>query len=232
MLGERLAGVLRVVYLVFTEGHMATRGDEPLRVDLSEEAIRLARVLARLMPDEPETLGLLALLLLTDARRPARLDGGELVALADQDRSRWDAVRIEEGVAVLERGLALRRPGPYLIQAAIAGLHARARTWEDTDWEQIAGLYAELERHDASPVVTVNRAVAVGLARGPEAGLAVLDSVAADPRLERYQPLHAARAELLRRAGDPAADAAFARAIELSGNAAERSALERRRRAP
>ena len=231
MLGERLAGVLRVVYLVFTEGHMATRGDEPLRVDLSEEAIRLARLLVRLMPDEPETLGLLALLLLTDARRPARLDGGELVALADQDRSRWDAVRIEEGVAVLERGLALRRPGPYLIQAAIAGLHARARTWEDTDWEQIAGLYAELERHDASPVVTVNRAVAVGLARGPEAGLAVLDSVAADPRLERYQPLHAARAELLRRAGDPAADAAFARAIELSGNAAERSALERRRRA-
>jgi RNA polymerase sigma-70 factor, ECF subfamily len=133
---------------------------------------------------------------------------------------------------VLERGLALRRPGPYLIQAAIAGLHARASAWEDTDWEQIAGLYAELERHDPSPVVTVNRAVALGLAWGPGAGLAVLDSVAADPRLARYQPLHAARAELLRRAGDPAADAAFARAIELAGNAAERSALERRRRSP
>ena len=132
---------------------------------------------------------------------------------------------------MLERGLALGRPGPYLIQAAIAGLHAQASRWEATDWPQIAGLYAELERRDGSPVVTVNRAVAVGLAHGPAAGLAILDRVAADPRLERYQPLHAARAELLRRAGDPAADAAFARAIELSGTAAERSALERRRRA-
>ena len=128
MLAERLAGVLRVVYLVFTEGHMATCGESAVRGDLCEEAIRLARLIARLMPDEAEALGLLALLLLTDARRAARLDGGELVALEDQDRTRWDAARITEGVAVLERGLALGRPGPYLIQAAIAGLHAQATT--------------------------------------------------------------------------------------------------------
>jgi RNA polymerase sigma-70 factor, ECF subfamily len=224
LLAERLASVLRVVYLVFTEGHGATR------VDLSEEAIRLARLLARLMPDAAEALGLLALLLLTDARRPARLDGGELVALEDQDRSRWDAGRIAEGLAVLDHALALGRPGPYVIQAAIAALHAQAADWEATDWPQIAALYAELERRDPSPVVTVNRAVAVALAEGPAAGLAILDAVAGDPRLERYQPLHAARADLLRRAGDPGADAAYARAIELSSNAAERSALEARRR--
>jgi RNA polymerase sigma-70 factor (ECF subfamily) len=230
LLGERLAGVLRVVYLVFTEGHSATRGDAAVRVDLCEEAIRLARLLARLMPDAAEALGLLALLLLTDARRAARLAGGELVALEDQDRSCWDARRIAEGVAVLERALALARPGPYVIQAAIAALHAQAPAWEDTDWPQIAGLYAELERIDPSPVVSVNRAVAVGLADGPAAGLAILGAVADDARLERYLPLHAARAELLRRAGDPAADAAYASAIALSENAAERSALERRRR--
>jgi RNA polymerase sigma-70 factor (ECF subfamily) len=231
LLGERLAGVLRVVYLVFTEGHNATRGADAVRVDLCEEAIRLARLLARLMPDAAEALGLLALLLLTDARRAARLDErGELVALADQDRARWDAARIADGLAVLDRAVALGRPGPYVIQAAIAALHARARGWEETDWPQIAGLYAELERVDPSPVVTVNRAVAVSFADGPAAGLAILDAVAADPRLERYLPLHAARAELLSRAGDDAADDAYARAIELSENAAERSALERRRR--
>jgi RNA polymerase sigma-70 factor (ECF subfamily) len=230
-LGDRLAGVLRVVYLVYTEGHAATRGEDAVRVDLCEEAIRLARLVARLMPDAAEALGLLALLLLTDARRAARLDSrGELVALEDQDRSRWDAAWIAEGAAVLDRALALGRPGPYVIQAAIAGLHARARAWEETDWPQIAGLYAELERHDASPVVTVNRAVAVAFADGPAAGLAILDAVADDPRLERYLPLHAARAELLARAGDGAADDAYARAIALSENAAERSALERRRR--
>jgi RNA polymerase sigma-70 factor (ECF subfamily) len=229
LLGDRLAAVLRVIYLVFTEGHSATRGEEALRVDLCEEAIRLARLLARLMPDAAEALGLLALLLLTDARRAARLDGGELVALEDQDRSRWDAGRIAEGVAVLDRALALGRPGPYLIQAAIAALHARAETWEATDWPQIAGLYAELERRDPSPVVTINRAVAVAHADEPAAGLAILDAVADDPRLERYLPLHAARADLLRRAGDPAADAAYARAIELSANAAERAALQARR---
>ena len=226
-LPERLAGVLRVVYLVFTEGHAAARGDAPIRGELCEEAIRLARLLVALMPDAAEAHGLLALLLLTDARRAARLDaGGELVALEDQDRSRWDAARVEEGAAVLERALRLPAPGPYAIQAAIAALHSRAPSWAATDWPQIAGLYAVLARHDPSPVVTVNRAVAVGFADRPEAGLALLEGL----ELPTYQPLWAARAELLRRAGDRAgADEAYARAIELSGNAAERAALERRR---
>jgi RNA polymerase sigma-70 factor (ECF subfamily) len=231
-LAERLAGVLRVIYLVYTEGHVATRGDEPVRGDVCDEAVRLARLLARLMPDESETLGLLALLLLTDSRRTARLrDDGSFVGLDEQDRTRWDAERIRDGVQVLERALALRRPGPYVIQGAIAALHAQAPSWDATDWPQIAGLYAELERHDPSPVVTINRAVAVGFADGPAAGLAILDALEADPRLDRYQPLHAARAELRRRAGDAAgAEAAYAEALALTSNAAERAALERRRR--
>ena len=224
LLPERLAGVLRVVYLIYTEGHVATRGPEAIRGDLCEEAIRLARLLVRLMPDESEARGLLALLLLTDARRAARVSGGELVALPDQDRGLWDAERIAEG-----RALVGGLPGPYALQAAIAAVHADAPTWEATDWPQIAALYAELERVDASPVVTVNRAVAVGFADGPQAGLALLDAVAGDERLARYQPLHAARAELLARAGDAvAAGEAYDRAIELSDNAAERAALRRR----
>jgi RNA polymerase sigma-70 factor, ECF subfamily len=228
---ERLAGVLRVVYLVYTEGHVATGGDVPVRGDVCEEAIRLARLIARLMPDEPEALGLLALLLLTDARRPARVDErGELVSLQDQDRSLWDRSHIEAGREALVRALRLGRPGAYVVQAAIAALHAQAPTWEATDWTQIAGLYAELARHDPSPVVEVNRAVAVAFADGPQAALAILDALEADARLDRYQPLQAARAELLRRSGDAAgADAAYAAAIALSGNPAERAALERRR---
>jgi RNA polymerase sigma-70 factor (ECF subfamily) len=217
LLPERLAGVLRVVYLIFTEGHGAVRGE------LCEEAIRLARLLVRLMPDESEARGLLALLLLTDARRAARMADGELVALPDQDRSLWDAQRIGEG-----RALIPRQPGPYALQAAISALHSTARSWEATDWPQIAALYAELQRYDGSPVVAVNRAVAVGFADGPRAGLALLDAAAADERLARYQPLHAARAELLTRAGEDA-DEAYARAIELSDNEAERAALSRRR---
>jgi RNA polymerase sigma-70 factor (ECF subfamily) len=233
LLADRLAGVLRVVYLVYTEGHVATRGEAPVRGDLCEEAIRLARLLVRLMPDEAETLRLLALLLLTDARRAARVRAdGSLVPLDEQDRTAWDAERIREGVDVLERAFRLGRPGPYVVQAAIAALHAQAPTWEETDWTQIAGLYAELERFDPSPVVTVNRAVAVGFAEGPAAGLAILDGLGSDARLERYQPLHAARAELRRRVGDTAgADAAYAAAIALSSNEAERNALERRREA-
>ncbi len=225
LLPERLAGVLRVVYLIYTEGHVATRGSEAVRGDLCEEAIRLARLLVRLMPDESEARGLLALLLLTDARRAARVSDGELVALPDQDRSLWDAERIAEGRALIG-GMA----GPYVIQAAIAALHSGAPAWEATDWVQIAGLYAELERLEPSPVVTVNRAVAVGFADGPRAGLAILDAVAGDERLARYQPLHAARAELLVRAGEPA-DAAYAQAISLTSNEGERRALEARRRA-
>jgi RNA polymerase sigma-70 factor (ECF subfamily) len=231
LLGERLAGVLRVVYLIFNEGHVATGGDAPIRGELCDEAIRLARLVVRLMPDEPEAQGLLALLLLTDARRAARVGAdGVLVSLAEQDRARWDAARTDDGVAILERALRLGRPGPYLVQAAIAAVHAQAPTWEATDWPQIAGLYAQLERHDPSPVVTINRAIAVGFADGPRAGLAVLDALDADPRLERYQPLHAARADLLRRAGDAVgADAAYAAAIALEANPAQRAALERRR---
>jgi RNA polymerase sigma-70 factor (ECF subfamily) len=231
LLPERLAGVLRVIYLVYTEGHSATRGELPVRGDLCEEAIRLARLLARLMPDEAETLGLLALLMLTDARRPARVDAaGDLVALEDQDRSRWDARRIADGRAVLDRALKLRRSGPYVIQAAIAALHVQAPDYDSTDWRQIAALYDLLAKLDPSPVVAVNHAVAVGLADGPHAGLAILEVAATDSRLARYQPLHAARAELLRRVGDAAgADAAYERAIALTSNEAQRAALQRLR---
>jgi RNA polymerase sigma-70 factor, ECF subfamily len=225
LLPERLAGVLRVIYLVYTEGHGG------LRDDLCEEAIRLARLLARLMPDEPEALGLLALLLVTDGRRTGRVGhDGELVSLEEQDRAVWEADRIADGAATLDRALRLGRAGPYVVQAAIAALHSQAPTWEATDWPQIAGLYGELERLDPSPVVTVNRAVAVAFADGALAGLAILDTLRDDPRLDRYQPLHAARAELLRRAGDTsAADAEYARAIALAGTDAQRAALELRR---
>jgi RNA polymerase sigma-70 factor, ECF subfamily len=232
VLPERLAGVLRVVYLVFNEGYVAAAGDALVRGELCDEAIRLARLLARGLPADAETLGLLALLLLLDARRAARVDDdGVPVALEDQDRARWDAARIEEGRAILHRALALPARGPYVIQAAIAALHAEAASFAATDWPQIAGLYAELERREPTPVVAVNRALAVGLAEGPAAGLALLDGLDTDRRLARYQPLHAVRAELLRRAGDTAgADAAYERAIALSGNEREREALRRRRR--
>jgi RNA polymerase sigma-70 factor (ECF subfamily) len=230
-LPERLAGVLRVVYLVFTEGHSATAGTALQRPDLCAEAIRLARLLTGLLPEDAEVRGLLALLLLTDARRAARVDAaGAYVGLEHQDRSRWDAGQVAEGRAVLEAALRLRRPGPYQLQAAIAALHAGAPSWAATDWPQIAALYGALARAAPSPVVEVNRAVAVGMAEGPSAGLAVLETAAADPRLHAYQPLHAARAELLRRAGDAGgADAAYAQAIALSANAVERAELQRRR---
>jgi RNA polymerase sigma-70 factor (ECF subfamily) len=225
--------VRAVLYLVFNEGYAASRGDRLVREDLCTEAIRLARLLARLMPDDAETLGLLALMLLHDSRRPARIDAqGRYVALPDQDRSAWDRVRIDDGSKTLERALRLRRPGPYQVQAAIAALHAQAPDERGTDWPQIAALYCRLARMTPSPVVEVNRAVAVGMADGPRAGLALLDQLGADKRLVAYQPFHAARAELLRRAGDPAGAAdAYAQAISLSSNAVEREELERRRAA-
>jgi RNA polymerase sigma-70 factor (ECF subfamily) len=225
--------VRAVVYLVFNEGYAARDGRRLVRADLCDEAIRLGRLLAQLMPDDAETAGLLALMLLHDSRRAARTDAaGGFVALPDQDRARWDAARIEEGTAVLDRALRLRRPGPYQLQAAIAALHASAPDAEHTDWRQIAGLYCALERMAPSPVIAVNRAVALGMADGPDAGLAVLDGLAADRRMAAYQPFHAARAELLRQAG-AARDAAeaYARAIELSANDVERAELERRREA-
>jgi RNA polymerase sigma-70 factor, ECF subfamily len=224
-LPDRLAGVLAVVYLIFNEGYSASEGGRLVREDLCEEAIRLGRLLAELMPDDPEAAGLLALMLVHDARRAARVDdGGRYVALPDQDRGRWDAERLAEGRAQLDRALRLRRAGPYQLEAAIASLHCEP----DVDWPQVAGLYRLLASMAPSPVVEVNRAVALGMAGDPEAGLRVLDAV----DLERYQPYHAARAELLRRSGDPAAaDAAYERAIALSSNAVERAELERRRAA-
>jgi RNA polymerase sigma-70 factor, ECF subfamily len=226
----RLAGVLRVVYVIFTEGHTATDGEDLVRAGLCDEAVRLARLLADLMPDDAESLGLLALLLLTDARRPARIaPSGEPVPLDRQDRLRWDRDEIAEGVDLLERALRLARPGPYQLQAAISAVHAEAPSFADTDWRQIAALYARLEELEPTPVVTVNRAVAVAYADGAAAGLAVLDALSGDDRVTRYQPFHAARADLLRRAGDvDGARAAYRRAVELTDNAPERAALAER----
>jgi RNA polymerase sigma-70 factor, ECF subfamily len=226
VLPERLRSVLAVLYLVFNEGYSASGGDAPVRADLCEEAIRLAKLLAVLMPDEPEALGLLALLLLHDARRAARTgDDGELVLLEDQDRSLWNRERAAEGTRVLERALSRRSPGPYQLQAAIASLHLEAQRADDTDWPQIAALYETLARLEPSPVVELNRAVAVAMADGPERGLELIDRV----ELPSYHLLHAARADLLRRLGrrDEAA-ASYRRALELPMNAADRHFLERR----
>ena len=226
----RLGGVLSVLYLIFNEGYGAAAGDRLVRGELCSEAIRLGRLLHDLMPDEPEAGGLLALMLLHDARREARVDdAGAFVPLDRQDRSRWDAGRVAEGVHVLERALTRRQPGPYQLQAAIAALHVQAPRAEDTDWAEVAELYAALARVAPSPVVEVNRAVAVGFAEGAQAGLAVLALLADDRALAGYQPLHAARAALLARSGDTAAAAdAYRTAIGLSANAVERAELERR----
>ena len=229
-LPARLAAVLRVVYLVFTEGHLAARGDALIRADLCDQAIRLARALAALIPDEPEVIGLLALLLLTDARRGARTGpDGDLVLLADQDRSRWDRAMIAEGEELVEQALRRSRPGPYQIQAAIAACHSAAASAEATDWREIALLYGELIRYEPTPMVEANRAVAVAMSEGPAAGLVILDSVGRDPRLARWPQLHIARAELLRQVGRRAeAIAAYEAAIALEPPAPERAYLARR----
>ena len=230
VLPDRLHGVLMVVYLIFNEGYEASGGDRLVRGELCSEAIRLGRLLARLMPDDAEVWGLLALMLLHDARRAARVDEhGRYVRLDEQDRSLWDQGRIREGLGALERAMRLRRPGPYQLQAAIAALHVEAPSAEEVDWPQIAELYGALARLAPSAVVEVNRAVAVAFASGARAGLDLLAPLLEDPALERYQPLHAAHAELLARAGDAAGAArAYERAIELSSNAVERTELERR----
>jgi RNA polymerase sigma-70 factor, ECF subfamily len=233
LLAERTSGVLAVVYLVFNEGYAASSGDRLVRGELCGEAIRLGRLLVNLLPDEPEALGLLALMLLQDARRDARVDErGEYVALDRQDRSRWDRGRIAEGTRALEQAIALRAPGPYQLQAAIAAVHAGAAEAGATDWVEIAALYAELDRRAPSPVVRINRAAALAFAGAPEAGLELVAPLLDDPRLAGYAPLHAAHAELLRRTGAPdAAAAAYDRAIAATANAVERAELARRRAA-
>ena len=229
-LPERLDGVLRVLYLVFNEGYGASAGDRLVRRELCAEAIRLGRILTSLMPDEPEALGLLGLMLLHDARRETRTGpAGELVLLEDQDRNRWDADRIEEGQALLERAMRMRRVGPYQLQAAIAALHDGAASAADTDWPQIAALYRILGDMAPSPVVELNRAVAVAMADGPAVGLVLIENVAASGQLDEYPYLHAARADLLRRL-DRRAEAveAYRRALDLTANEPERAFLARR----
>jgi RNA polymerase sigma-70 factor (ECF subfamily) len=227
-LPDRLPPVLAVVYLIFNEGYAASAGPDLVRDDLCDEALRLARLLAELMPDEPEALGLLALLLLTASRRPARTaDDGSIVLLADQDRSRWDADLAEEGRELVRACLRRNRPGPYQIQAAIAAVHSVAPSTAATDWAQIVQLYDQLDAVAPSPVARLSRAVAVAEVDGPQAALADLEHLA--DRLEGYHLLHAVRAELLARLGERgAAAAAYRRAIELVANEAERRLLERK----
>ena len=223
VLPERLRSVLAVLYLVFNEGYAATGGDALVRSSLCDEAIRLAKLLAVLMPDEPEALGLLALMLLHDARREARTaPDGSLVLLDDQDRSRWSPERIAEGTRVLDHALSHRRPGSYQLQAAIAALHVEEG---ERDWPQIAALYGELVRLEPSPIIELNRAVAVAMAEGPERGLELVERI----DLPEYHLLHAARADLLRRLDRRAeAAAAYRTALALEMNTADRAFLERR----
>ncbi len=230
LLPERTVSVLAVIYLLFNEGYAATAGGDLVRTGLCAEAIRLGRTLARLMPDEPEALGLLALMLLHHSRRDTRIDAaGDLVPLEDQDRSGWDEAAIEEGVATLDAALRRGEPGPYQVQAAIAACHATAPRAADTDWAEIAGLYRQLARFVASPVVELNRAVAVAMADGPAAGLALVERLEASGALAGYRLLPATRADLLRRLDRrPEAAAAYREALALAANDADRRYLTRR----
>jgi RNA polymerase sigma-70 factor (ECF subfamily) len=230
LLPERLGSVLAVLYLIFNEGYAASAGDALVRRELCAEAVRLGRVLAELMPDEGEALGLLALLLLHDARREGRVGpGGELVLLEDQDRSRWDRAKIHEGIKLLDQAIRRGPAGPYRLQACIAALHAVAPTAEATDWRRITLLYDQLMAVAGSPVVALNRAVAVAMVEGPAAGLDLMDTLAASGSLDSYHLLHAARGDLLRRLGRaPEAAAAYRRALELATNPVEQTFLTHR----
>lgn len=250
-LPERVRGVLATLYLLYNEGYLpsgprdqpeshptaAPEGDSlageagpALRPDLTGEAIRLTRLVVGLMPDEPEAVGLLALMLLTEARRPARVEGGRLVTLDRQDRSRWDRAMVAEGHALVRACLRRRQPGRYQLLAAIGAVHTDAPTAADTQWDQVVALYDQLYAVEPTPVVGLGRAVAVAEAVGPQSGLAALDALPGASSLERYHPFHATRAELLRRVGRTAeADAVYGRALELATNPAERAHLEGRR---
>lgn len=227
---ERLEAVQAVIYLIFNEGYSATSGDQLVRRELSTEAIRLGRLLAQLMPNEPENLGLLALMLLQDSRRAARVsDDGQLVTLEEQDRSLWDRNQIESGTELLHTALRMHSAGPYQLQAAIAAVHAEALTAASTDWPQISALYAELARRNPSPVIRLNYAVAVAMGAGIEQGLALMDELESSGALENYYLLHSARADLLRRLNRRnEAIAAYQRAVELTANSVEQNYLRRR----
>lgn len=232
LLRERLEAVQTVLYLIFNEGYTSSAGEHLIRGDLCAEAIRLARTLGELLPSEPENLGLLALMLLHDSRRAARVNSqGELVPLEEQDRTLWNREQIQEGARLIKEALRLGSVGPYQLQAAIAAVHAEAQTLQKTDWRQIASLYSELHRLSPTPVVALNQAVAVAMSEGLERGLVIIDELGSCGELNSYYLFHAARADVLRRLGRPKeASAAYKRAFALATNPVERGYLTRRLR--